>query len=206
MRHVAFYLAFLGLAVSAVAQVGGTGSIQGSVTDPSGAIVAGAQVTAINVATGLEIARKSSEAGVFVLPLLPAGVYTVTVKASGFQTLTQENVAVDALATVGLNLTLQIGSASQSVTVDAAPPLLKSDDATLGSSVNNQVYAALPLAMNGVARDPTQFTSLVPGVAAYTTQVAGPSNGSFNGGQTYHNEIYVEGLPMTNAGTQGDTR
>jgi Carboxypeptidase regulatory-like domain/TonB dependent receptor len=202
----AYCFAFLLTAGSLVAQVGGTGSIEGTITDPSGAIVTAAEVAALNAATGLEIARKTTDAGFYVLPLLPAGRYTVTVKATGFVTLHQENITVDALQTVGLDLKLQIGAASQSVTVDAAPPLLKTDDATLGASMSNEIYDSLPLAMNGVARDPTQFTSLVAGVAAYATQVAGPSTGSFNGGQPNHNEIYVEGLPMTSPGTQGDTR
>src|ERR1700735_2128047 len=114
MRHVALCFALLAAAVSTLAQVGGTGSIEGTVTDPSGAAVAGAAVTATNAATGAETTRKTTDAGFFVLPLLPAGEYTVTVKATGFQTLTQEHVIVDALATVGVNPKLQLGAATQS--------------------------------------------------------------------------------------------
>src|SRR5580658_11179363 len=66
----------------ALAQVGGTGSIEGTVTDPSGAAVAGAAVTATNIATGSVTARKTTDAGFFVLPLLPAGEYTITVTAT----------------------------------------------------------------------------------------------------------------------------
>ncbi len=60
--------------------------------------------------------------------------------------------------------------------------------------------------MNGVPRDPTQFIALVPGVNNASTQAAGPTTAAFNGGQTYHNEVYLEGMPLTSAGTQGDTR
>ena len=73
MRHVARCLALLLAVGSAIAQVGGTGSIQGTVTDPSGAIVGGADVTATNVATGVGTSRKTTEAGFYVLPVLPAG-------------------------------------------------------------------------------------------------------------------------------------
>ena len=132
MRHVAYCFALLFAAGSAFGQVGGTGSIQGTVTDPSGAVVAGAAVTATNLATGVETERKTTDAGFFVLSLLPAGEYTVTVKATGFQTLTQARVTVDALAVVGLDLKLQIGAASQSVTVRDAPSMLKTDDVALG--------------------------------------------------------------------------
>src|ERR1700729_3335170 len=102
MRHVVRCLALLFSAELALAQVGGTGSIEGTVTDPSGAAVVGADVTATNVATGSVTARKTTDAGFFVLPLLPAGEYTITVTATGFEALTQSHVIVDALATVGV--------------------------------------------------------------------------------------------------------
>lgn len=206
MRHVALCFALLISAGSALAQVGGTGSIQGTVLDPSGAAVVGATVTATNIATGAQTSHKTSDAGVYALQLLPAGEYTVTVAATGFQTYTQAHVVVDALATVGVNPKLQIGAANQSITVEAQPSILKTDDVALGSSVDNRVYDSLPLAMNGAARDPSAFAGLAIGVSNYSTQAAGPSTGSFNGGQTYQNEVYVEGLPLTSAGTESDTR
>ena len=109
------------LVVSALGQVGGTGSIEGTVTDPLGAVVADATVTATNVATGVVTIRKTTDAGFFVLPLLTAGEYTVTVKATGFETLTQPHVIVDALAVVPVNPKLQIGMATQSITVEEQP-------------------------------------------------------------------------------------
>lgn len=207
MRHFAVVpLAFLLCATALLAQVGGTGSIAGRVTDPSGAILTGATITATNIATGAETVRTTSNAGVFSLPLLPPGDYSITVKASGFQTLTQAHVIVEALGTVEVNLTLQVGTANQSVTVSDQPTILKTDDVALGSSVDNRVYDSLPLAMNGAARDPSAFAGLASGVDNYSTQAAGPSTGSFNGGQTYQNEVYIEGLPLTSAGTESDTR
>jgi len=206
MKVKFFLLAALLAVAIATAQVGGSGAIQGTVTDPSGAVVVGASVMASNVETGVETSRKTTEAGFFVLSPLPPGEYRVTVKADGFQTLIQEHMVVVALGTLGLNPKLQLGMATQSITVEAAPPVLHTDDATLGSSMENGLYAALPLAMNGVPRDPTQFIALVPGVDNASTQAAGPTTAAFNGGQTYHNEVYLEGMPLTSAGTQGDTR
>ena len=141
-----------------------------------------------------------------MLSLLPAGQYSVTVSATGFQTVTQPRVVVDALDTVSLDLKLPIGAANQSVTVDVAPSMLKTDDVALGGTMQNNVYDSLPLSMNASARDPSAFAGLVVGVNNYSTQPAGPSTGSFNGGQTYQNETYIEGLPLTNAGTESDTR
>jgi hypothetical protein len=206
MRQVAYCFSLLVATGLAFGQAGGTGSIQGTVTDPSGAVVANASVQAINVATGVKTDRKTTEAGFFVLSLLPAGDYNVTVTATGFQTMTQTHIVVDALAVVGLDLKLQIGAANQSVTVETSPTILKTDDVALGSSVANNVYDSLPLAMNGAARDPSAFAGLASGVNSYSTQAAGPSTGSFNGGQTYQNEVYIEGLPLTSAGTESDTR
>ena len=208
MRHAVICLAMLLAAGSAFGQAGGTGTIQGTVTDPSDAVVAGASVTATNAATGITTERQTTQAGFFALTLLPAGEYTVTVKASGFQTFTQLHVVVDALQVVGVNPKLQLGGANQSVTVESAPSVLKTDDVALGSSMENNVYDALPLAMNaaGSPRDPSAFAGLAIGVSSYSTQAAGPSFGSFNGGQTYQNEVYLEGLPLTSAGTEADTR
>ena len=206
MRAMHVLLVLLLAIVPAAAQVSGRGTIAGTVMDPSGAVLAGASVTAINVETGVQTSRKATDAGFFVLSPLQPGEYTVTARAEGFQTLTQEHVQVVALGTVGLNLKLELGTASQTITVEAAPPRLHTDDATLGSTMENEIYAALPLPMNGVPRDPTQFVATAPGVNNASTQAAGPSTAAFNGGQTYHNEVYLEGMPLTSAGTQGDTR
>jgi hypothetical protein len=206
MREITLVSALLITAVSAFAQAGGTGSIQGTISDPSGAVVAGATITATNTATGVVTSGKTTDAGFYVLPLLPAGEYSVNVTSAGFATLKQDKVVLDALQILGLNLQLQVGSATQSISVEAAASLLKTDDVVLGSSMENNVYDSLPLAMNGSARDPSAFAGLAIGVDTYSTQAAGPSTGSFNGGQTYQNETYVEGLPMTSAGTESDTR
>jgi len=188
------------------AQVGGSGAIQGTVTDPADAVIAGASVVATNAGTGIQTSRQTNAAGFFVLSPLQPGEYSVTVKADGFQTTTQQRLVVDALATVGLNLKLQVQTSNQAITVEAEATQLHTEDATLGASVGNEVYSALPLAMNGVPRDPTQFVNLVPGVNSAAVQVAGTNLASFNGGQTFQNETYLEGIPMTSAGTQGDTR
>jgi hypothetical protein len=191
----------------AMGQIGGSGSIQGTIKDPSGAVVPQADVTAINVATGVETARQTTAAGFYVISPLPPGEYKVTIAATGFQTVVQEHMIVDALSVVGLNMTLKIGTSTEQVTVSDAPPQLNTDDATLSQTVRNDVYTSLPLAMNSQGpRDPTQFISLVPGVQAVGNQISGTVFASFNGGQNFMNQIYVEGLPLENVVTQGDSR
>src|SRR5712692_7786018 len=103
------------------AQVGGSGSIQGTVLDTSNAAVPGATVTATNVATGIDTIRQTTDAGVYALTPLPPGPYRVAVALDGFQTFVREGIIVDALSVVGLNVTLQVGSLTQEAVVTAAP-------------------------------------------------------------------------------------
>ena len=157
-------------AVSLQAQIGGSGSIQGVVSDTSGAIIPGASVAGANLATGVKTIRTTTEAGYYVLSPLIAGAYSVTVSAPGFQTLVQQRIVVDALSVVGFNATLQVGGAAEQVTITDTPPVLNTSDARMGQTVRNEVYTSLPLAMGtggasiNAPRDPTSFVALMPGV------------------------------------------
>src|SRR3954463_8282232 len=137
----------LGAPKYAVAQIGGSGSINGTIFDPTGAVVPNATVVAKNVATGVETTRQTTDAGLYVISPLPPGEYTITVTVTGFQTLIQEKIIVDALSNVGLNLTLKLGNVSETVTVAEAPSQLNTTDARLGTTIRNELYTALPLAM-----------------------------------------------------------
>jgi len=185
-----------------MAQIGGSGSIQGTVSDPSGAVIPNATVTATNVATGVKTSRPTTAAGVYALSPLPAGEYTVAASADGFQTLVQAKVFVDALGVVGLNLTLKVGATSESVTVSDAPPPLSTADARLGQTMRNEMYTALPLSMStaGVPRNPLAFIYVQPGVQSVGRW------GNVMGGQDFSTEVYVEGLPITDPVQQGEGR
>jgi len=189
------------LAASLAAQIGGSGTIKGTVFDPSGAVVPSAAVTAINVATGVETRRESTAAGLYVIAPLPAGTYKITVTASGFRTTVQEHVVVDALSTVEMNLKLEVGAPVESITVIAAPPELNTADARMGRTIRNDMYTALPLAMgDGSPRNPAAFIYLMPGVQE------GGTFGFVNGGQSFSKDVYLEGLPITDAVRQGESR
>lgn len=205
MRYIAL-CGTLFIVASAFAQVGGSGSIQGTVMDSSQAAVVGANVIVTNDATGVQFTRETTAAGTFAIPLLPPGVYRLTVKAVGFQTFTQLHVIVNALQVVSVSPVLRIGSANDVITVSSEASMLQTDDVAIGSTIENAVYDALPLSMNKAARDPSAFVGLALGVENYSTQAAGPSTGSFSGGQPFQNETYVEGIPLTSAGTESDTR
>src|SRR5580765_4023282 len=183
------------------AQVGGSGSIQGTVLDTSNAAVPGATVTATNVATGIETIRRTTDAGVYALTPLQPGQYRVTVVLDGFATFTRDGIIVDGLSVVGLNVTLQVTGITQEVLVTAAAPLLATADARLGQTIRNELYTALPLVMNtGGPRDPTAFMFLMPGVQSVGRW------GNVMGGQDFTTDMYVEGIPITNAVVQGEGR
>ena len=124
-----------------------------------------------------------------------------TVTLDGFQTFVREGLIVDGLAVVGLNVTMQVGGVTQEVLVTAATPQLATADARLGQTVRNEVYTALPLVMNtGGPRDPTQFMFLMPGVQSIGRW------GNVMGGQDFTTDMYIEGIPITNAVVQGEGR
>ena len=114
----AFVLMVAGVAgIAAHAQLSGTGAISGTVVDPTDAVVAGATVTVTNVDTNVSTVRTTTRAGDYNISALIPGTYTVTVAAAGFEAYKQENVTVNALETVGLNMKLTVGRATETVTI-----------------------------------------------------------------------------------------
>ncbi len=187
-------------AMPAAAQLAGQGSMQGTVTDSTGAVVPNASVTVTNTATNVSSVQKSSSAGFYnISPLVP-GSYTVQVVAQGFKTLMQDNVVVDALQTRAFDPVLAVGAESQTVTVTGAPPVLDTADATLGLTVENETYANLPIQQNGQQRDPTAFGTLTPGSQGGTRLPVIGGTGNYLG------QLYLDGMPATTVNQQGDNR
>ena len=104
-------------------------------------------MVATNVATEVETTRQTNDAGLYVIKPLPPGEYKVVVSSTGFLTLIQEKVIVDALSTVTVNLALKVGDVKETVTVADAPAQLNTSDARLGTTIRNELYTNLPLAM-----------------------------------------------------------
>jgi hypothetical protein len=195
------------------AQLSGTGAISGTVTDQTGAVVPNATVIVTNVATNVQTIRTTTGAGDYnITPLTPGG-YTVTVTAAGFQKLVQQNVTVDALATVALPLKLSVGGGNEVVTVTEAPPILSTTDATLGGVMDNEMYSNLPLQMgaggNADQRRATDFAYLMPGVQAnFTSNNATSNTGIVNGSGPAGGvqEVYIDGINLPEADQVGDPR
>ncbi|MGA7339129.1 MAG: TonB-dependent receptor [Terracidiphilus sp.] len=195
------------------AQMAGTGAISGTVTDATGAVVGHATVTATETTTNVKTVRTTTGAGDYsITPLIP-GEYTVSVTATGFRTFVQENVTVNALETVALNIRLAVGASEQTITVNTAPPVLETTDATLGAVMDNQMYSSLPLEMgygnNADQRRATDFEYLMPGVQSnYTSNNSTDNSGIVNGSGPAGgvSEIYLDGINLPEADQVGDPR
>lgn len=136
-------------------------AIRGVVTDPSGAMVAGARIVAINQATQVQRSTLTTAAGAYEIAQLPPGLYNVKVTAQGFAPRQVENVTVLAEQPRGLNLQLSIGAATEAVTVNgAAAPLLQTQNASISTTLGGQDVVALPK----FGRDPYELIRLSPGV------------------------------------------
>jgi hypothetical protein len=152
-------LTMLAAVPTAVAQ-SVSGTILGTVTDSSGAVIAGAKVTIVNEGTALTRTVTSDASGEFTAPSLPTGHYTVMSEMSGFKALALSNIEVGVDQRVRIDLKLEVGAMTESVSITAETPLVQTSSSELGTTVGNQQIEALPL--NG--RNFVNLTRSVPGV------------------------------------------
>jgi len=139
-----------------------TTTLTGTITDSTGAVVVGAEVTVTNVDTGVKRSAMSNESGFYTVPLLPPGAYDVQVQLSGFRKVEQKGVTLHVNEPVTLDFSLEIGNLRESITVEAEAPLLQAEQASQGAVIDNAKILSLPL--NG--RNPYTLAALVPGVQA----------------------------------------
>jgi hypothetical protein len=137
-----------------------SGTVLGTITDASGAVLSGAKVTLVNEATGLTRTLTTDKNGEFTAPSIPTGTYTATAEAQGFKVAAVSNVQVGVDQHVRIDLKLEVGAQTETVNVEAARPLLQTSSSDLATTVNTQQIETLPL--NG--RNFVQLTRTVPGV------------------------------------------
>lgn len=164
------------------------GEISGTVRDPSGSVIAGATVTATNVATNATRTTVSTEAGVYGFPSLPPGVYNLRVERDGFKQVTRSNVELQVQQSARIDFELPLGQVSESIEVSAQAALLSSENATVGTVIENKRIVDLPL--NG--RNFLQLVSLAPNVS-FGFPAAGQANARQGGIRTEQSSISVAG-------------
>jgi hypothetical protein len=178
-RAVFAFLLSLSLSASALAQSqAANGSIEGTVADPSGAVLPGVTVTVTNKDTGALRAVITNEAGLYRAPLLPLGAYTVTAELQGFKKFEQTDITLAAGQTATINVTLSVGEVSEVVTVSAADrALLDLGKIDAGRNLGEVEIKNLPL----VARNPYNFALAQPGVTGFENPEFGVPRLSANG-------------------------
>jgi hypothetical protein len=140
-----------------------TGAVRGTITDPSGAIVSGATVTATNTATGVQTSATTNQTGEYSIRFLQIGSYKLAIKASGFETADYGPFSLEIDQMAKIDIPLHIGSASTSVEVSGQEqPILETENPTLGETFTENTINSVPL--NG--RDFSQLTVFTPGAVS----------------------------------------
>jgi len=172
------------------------GTISGIVTDPSGSAISGANVTVTNTAMGTQNATVTTGAGAYTIPELPAGQYSVTVKAAGFRELIRNGITVSVGETASVDLQLAVGQATETITVTENAPLLQTDSAQNNIEVTTTNLNELPINITGIGavRDPMGFAALVPGTIA-----GGWNNIHIQGSPATTYRVFMDGLDDTSA-------
>jgi hypothetical protein len=186
------------LALSLLSGQETTGSITGIVKDPTGAVIAGASISAVNQQTGAEFKTVSDETGSYQFPLLRAGSYQVSIESRGFQRVQQSGVIVNTSERARVDVTLTIGQLTDTVSVTAETPLLQSEKVTIGQVVEQRTIQSIPLA----TRNFTQILGTSAGVVGAVFNADNPGTGSdsvsVNGARRGSNNLLVDGVPTTN--------
>jgi len=182
-------LFFLTFTHAAFGQTGGT--ITGLISDPAGAVVPNAPVEAKNSATGVVVSAATSATGNYFLGDLPAGTYEVDATVTGFKKYVRTGITVQQLQTTRIDITLEIGASTQSVTVSADASLLKTETGDVSHNVTTEQQDVLPMGQIGAIRVSTEAVLTIPGVNGTLTSI------SINGSPAGSERIRIDGMDAT---------
>ena len=173
------------------------GTITGTVADPAGALIPNAQVLIVNQGTGVRLELNTTQTGAFSAPYLSAGLYDVSVEMQGFRKSLQKGGRVQVAQTASVDIVLQLGTASESISVTSEAALLTPDSAAVSTTINREQLNQLPLNFaigQGAIRNPLSFTQLSPGAS-----INGWNNIKVNGAPAGTFKIIFEGQDTTSA-------
>lgn len=189
-------LLVLGLICGSLFGQGERATLTGTIADSSGAAVPGATVTTRNTATGVTTRTVSNASGLYSLPALPPGAYSLRVEKEGFRPTVVENITLTVGLTASVDTVLQVGSVSEVVEVQASAVMLEAQTSGLGKSVETRQVVELPL----LGRNPLQLASLVPGVIPTSGQqgngsgsIGSVTNARVSGGLAQQNAVLIDG-------------
>ena len=187
------------------------GTIAGTVTDPSGAVVAGARVSAENMDTHNVVQTVTTATGNFTLPQLPVGMWDVAVEAPGFKSFRSLKNTIQVAQTVRVDATLELGSNSESIAVQAEAVAIRTESSDITTTVSNQMFVELPIQWsngfygNQAVRNPLSVAQILPGMSGGTSYFnsLGLTGGgaSIIGQPTSTFKALVDGQDSTNLST-----
>src|SRR5262245_52774399 len=189
LRKVFLIVTVLCMSVTSFAQTS-TSTISGTVYDPSGAVVGGADVTLTNDSTGVKLTQVTNEVGLYSFPAIAAGTYTVSVEIPGFKTSKRTGITLNVGTPAVQNFTLEVGGATETVSVEAAQMAVNTTSATLGNIIEHITITSLPL--NG--RNPLNLIVLEPGVVQ-----TGSTGVNVNGMRAQSGNVTIDGIEANEA-------
>jgi carboxypeptidase family protein/TonB-dependent receptor-like protein len=177
----------------------GTNTLSGTVVDSSGAVIPGADVSAKHIGTGVASTTVSNSEGVFSIPSLPIGTYTVTVSLQGFKTVVINDVVLTTGAGADVKATLEVGGVEEQVTVSSSSEIVPTQSSGVSTTVNTNQIQKIPI----TSRSAMDFVNLLPGVSSPN----GNRNAIVNGLPRTAINITLDGVNIqdnTNKGSNGD--
>jgi hypothetical protein len=175
-----------------------TGTISGTVTDPSSAAIPTARLTLVDADKGFSFTATADSEGRFIFRQVPPGTYNLTAEATNFQSQRSDAIKLDVNQNISINFTMKIGQASETVEVIASTVHLQTEDAVTGQVVNRKFVNDLPL----VDRDFTNLAFLAPGMTESNLGYAKSANGGINfysnGGRNSTADVLIDGASATN--------
>ena len=170
-----------------------TGSVFGTIADPTGAVVPTAAIELVNTQTGATLKATANGQGEYLFPVVDPGTYKVTARAEGFATVTQTDISLSAAQAINASFALRTGSSTEQLTVDAQTTLVETRESQIGQTIDQQRIKDLPL----VGRSAYDLVQLVPGITNYSpsTQIGDSSGTQFstNGLRPNFNSFYLDG-------------
>ena len=175
----------------------GRGTLTGSVNDATGASIVGAAVTLTETNTGSRYAAVANSQGLYTFSELQPGTYTLAVTSPGFKSYTQIGITVNVGSTASVNAVLQIGAATQNITVTGDASQLQTESSDVGTTVPSELIEDLPLFFGGEPRNPLQFVTITPGFSGVMSNSPTEQGGfKLNGGQQSGTDIFVDGATI----------
>src|SRR5206468_2851294 len=193
-----FMILAAAFASSLLAQVD-RGNIQGTITDPSGAVVAGAAVRIVSTATNLTQSTVTGASGTYAFFNLPIGLYNLSVEGKGFRRSDVTGIKVEVNQQAKIDVTLQVGEVNQSVEVAANASLVQTESTDVGTVIDSKNFRDLPLTLGGGIRNPSAFIYLSPGVAPGSTWEK-----HIGGGGSFNDQIYFDGIALSRGDLAND--